>query len=147
MTNVPDYYAILGVQPSATLDEIREAYKKQALISHPDRLPPTATPQEREEATRKFQLIADAYFILGDRTRRESYDKSKSKNKTGFTPFSSAKPNASPNQANQMFGSVFEELLKVEVERPGHLWKILGSGAGLVIGFILANVPGALAVS
>jgi DnaJ-class molecular chaperone len=93
------------------------AYKKQALISHPDRLPSTATQAQREEATRKFQLVADAYYILGDRSRRDSYDKSRAKNRTRFTSSSSAMPNASTAQANQIFGNIFEELLKPEGKR------------------------------
>lgn len=134
MPSLPDYYSILNVPVTATHDEIREgkyiwknwvcakqfltlflllAYKKQALISHPDRLPSSATQEEREEATKKFQLIADAYYILNDRSRRESYDKSRSK-QDRFTPFSSAMPNASTTQANQIFGGVFEELLRPE---------------------------------
>ncbi|CAO3618020.1 unnamed protein product [Mucor hiemalis] len=116
--------------------------KKQALISHPDRLPTTATATEREEATKKFQLVADAYYILGDRSRREAYDKSRSK-QDFFTPFSSAEPKASTNQANHIFGDIFEELLKPEVEHPTHIWRIMGAGAGAVLGFIFGNVPGA----
>ena len=89
------------------------AYKKQALISHPDRLPSTATHAEREEATKKFQIIADAYYILGDRSRRESYDKSRAK-QDRFTPFSAATPNSSTSQANHIFGDIFAEILKPE---------------------------------
>jgi type I restriction-modification system DNA methylase subunit len=134
MSNIPDYYAILDIPATATHDEIREgnnllisscqaffklffhniAYKKQALISHPDRLFTTATRAERDEATRKFQLVADAYYILGDRSRRDSYDKSRVKNQDRFTSSDSAMPNASTNQANQIFGNIFEELLKPE---------------------------------
>jgi curved DNA-binding protein CbpA len=89
------------------------AYKRKALLNHPDRLPSTASSEQREEATRKFQLVADAYYILGDRSRRESYDKSKNK-KSKFTAFQDAMPNASTGQANNMFGNVFEELLRPE---------------------------------
>ncbi|KAG2234915.1 DnaJ domain-containing protein [Thamnidium elegans] len=142
MSNVPDYYSILEIPVSSTHDEIREAYKKQALLNHPDRLPSTATIQEREEATRKFQLVADAYYILGDRSRRESYDKSRSK-QDRFASFASAMPNASTTQANHIFGDIFEELLKPDVEHPTHIWRVLGAGAGAVLGFIIGNVPGA----
>lgn len=89
------------------------AYKRKALLNHPDRLPSTATREQRDEATRKFQLVADAYYILGDRSRKESYDKSRSK-KSRFTSFQDAMPNASTSQANHMFGNVFEELLRPE---------------------------------
>ncbi|KAI8098341.1 DnaJ domain-containing protein [Gilbertella persicaria] len=147
MSNVPDYYFILDIPTTATHDDIREAYKKQALINHPDRLPSDATREEHEEATRKFQLVADAYYILGDRSRREAYDKSRTKNHNRFTPFSSATPHASSNQANQMFGNIFEELLKPEVEHPSHVWRIFGACSGAVLGFIIGNLPGAAVVS
>lgn len=89
------------------------AYKKEALLNHPDRLDSRASDSERQEATRKFQVVADAYFTLNDRSRRESYDRSRSKQE-GFTPFSFATPNSSTAQANHIFGDVFEELLKTE---------------------------------
>ncbi|KAI9358182.1 DnaJ domain-containing protein [Pilaira anomala] len=146
MTNLPDYYAILEIPVTSTHDEIREAYKKQALLNHPDRLPANATLEEREEATKNFQLVADAYYILSDRSRRESYDKSRSK-QDRFTPFSSAMPNSSTSQANHIFGDIFTDLLKPEVDRPSHIWRILGAGAGAVLGFIIGNVPGAAVVS
>ncbi|CAO3682989.1 hypothetical protein G6F70_007892 [Rhizopus microsporus] len=142
MTNLPDYYEILGVSPSATHDEIREAYKKEALLNHPDRMSSSATPSERQEATRRFQLVADAYYTLGDRSRRESYDRSRS-HQDRFTPFSSARPSSSPSQANHLFGDVFEELLRAEVEHPSYHWRILGAGAGAILGFIFGNIPGA----
>ncbi|KAG2214366.1 DnaJ domain-containing protein [Mucor mucedo] len=142
MASIPDYYAILQVPVTSTHDEIREAYKRQALVNHPDRLPTTASQQDREEATRKFQLVADAYYILGDRSRREAYDKSRSKQE-GFAPFNAARPKASTSQANHLFGDIFEELLKPDVEHPTHIWRIIGAGAGAVLGFIIGNVPGA----
>lgn len=56
---LPDYYALLGVPPGASAGEIREAYKKQSLRSHPDRFPNAST-AEKERLTRKFQSLADA---------------------------------------------------------------------------------------
>lgn len=56
---LPDYYALLDVEPTATPAEIREAYKKQSLRFHPDRFP-NASAQEKERLTRKFQSLADA---------------------------------------------------------------------------------------
>ncbi|CDS03148.1 hypothetical protein LRAMOSA00550 [Lichtheimia ramosa] len=135
MANVPDYYSILEVSPTATQEEIREAYKKQALLHHPDRLKDNASPEERKEATKKFQLIADAYYILGDRERRATYDRSHRR----YSP-TSGDPQS---DANRVFGDVFEELLRVEVEHPSYAWRILGTGAGAILGFIIGNVAGA----
>lgn len=49
--------------------------------------------------------------------------------------------------AHDVFGGVFEELLRSEVEHPTVIWQVLGAGAGAVLGFILANFGGAVAVS
>ncbi|KAJ6782863.1 hypothetical protein PWT90_09949 [Aphanocladium album] len=71
-TPPPNYYAILEIPENATLERIREAYKRAALKTHPDRVP--ADSPERAERTRKFQLVNDAYYTLSDPTRRREYD-------------------------------------------------------------------------
>ncbi|KAI9781959.1 MAG: hypothetical protein M1839_005552 [Geoglossum umbratile] len=67
-----DYYAVLGVSPTASQQQIRDAYKRAALQSHPDRVP--AGHPERSARTKKFQLINDAYYTLSDPARRRDYD-------------------------------------------------------------------------
>ncbi|KAI8990219.1 DnaJ domain-containing protein [Pilobolus umbonatus] len=141
-SDLPDYYSFLEVDPTASQEDIKTAYKRLALLNHPDRLPPTATAEERQETTRKFQLIADAYYILGDRSRRDSYDRSRSRQQR-FKPFSATEPNASTEQANHLFGDIFEEILRPEVENPSQLWRTMGLSAGAILGFIVANLPGA----
>ncbi|OAA49367.1 Heat shock protein DnaJ [Metarhizium rileyi] len=68
----PNYYAILEVSEKATTQEIRNAYKRAALKTHPDRV--AVDSPERETRTRKFQLVNDAYYTLSDATRRRDYD-------------------------------------------------------------------------
>ncbi|KAG6040024.1 hypothetical protein E4U41_001644 [Claviceps citrina] len=68
----PDYYAILQVSETATTAQIRDAYKRAALKTHPDRV--AASSPDRAARTRKFQLVNDAYFTLSDTTRRREYD-------------------------------------------------------------------------
>ncbi|KAF4972225.1 hypothetical protein FZEAL_9632, partial [Fusarium zealandicum] len=68
----PNYYAVLEVSDTATTQQIRDAYKRAALKTHPDRVA-TDSP-ERAERTRKFQIVNDAYFTLSDPTRRRDYD-------------------------------------------------------------------------
>ncbi|CAO3647697.1 unnamed protein product [Cunninghamella blakesleeana] len=135
----PNYYLILEIPETASQEEIRQAYKKQALLYHPDRLGDNVSEEERKAATRKFQLIADAYYVLGDESRRKEYHKSKER----YGDPSNAHPTATPNQAHHVFGNIFEELLRPEVEHPSVAWRILGAGAGAVLGFIIGNVAGA----
>ncbi|KAI0555132.1 DnaJ-domain-containing protein [Xylaria curta] len=68
----PDYYRILEISETATTQQIRDAYKKAALKTHPDRV--AADSPERPSRTRKFQLVNDAYYTLSDSTRRREYD-------------------------------------------------------------------------
>ncbi|RBR16075.1 uncharacterized protein FIESC28_07095 [Fusarium coffeatum] len=68
----PNYYAILEVSETASTQQIRDAYKRAALKTHPDRVANDSP--ERAERTRKFQLVNDAYFTLSEPTRRREYD-------------------------------------------------------------------------
>lgn len=68
-SRAPDYYAVLGISPSATAAEVRSAYRQQALLHHPDK-----NPDRLQEATERFKLIAEAYSVLQDPQRRAHYD-------------------------------------------------------------------------
>ena len=62
-----DYYAILGVSPSASISEIKRAFRKLAIRYHPDKNP-------LPEAGPLFHDINEAYDILGDPEKRALYD-------------------------------------------------------------------------
>jgi len=64
-----DYYEILGVPKNADDDALKKAYRKQALKWHPDR-----NPNNKEEATKKFKELAEAYEVLSDKNKRAVYD-------------------------------------------------------------------------
>ncbi len=63
-----DYYKILGVERNASLDEIKQAYRRLALKYHPDRNPGD------KEAEEKFKEINEAYQVLSDPEKRARYD-------------------------------------------------------------------------
>lgn len=63
-----DYYDLLGVTKTATADEIKKAYRQQALKFHPDRN------QGDAEAEKKFKQISEAYEVLSDQKKRQMYD-------------------------------------------------------------------------
>jgi DnaJ-domain-containing protein 1 len=69
-------YEILGVAPYATDDELRVAYRRLALLYHPDRHPE----EDREIAGQIFARIASAYATLSDPERRRRYDLALSRN-------------------------------------------------------------------
>lgn len=56
-----DYYKVLGVAKNATSEDIKKAYKKNALRWHPDK-----NPNNKEEATSKFKEVCEAYEVLSD---------------------------------------------------------------------------------
>lgn len=64
-----DYYEVLGVAKSASLEEIKKAYKKLARKYHPDLNPNNA------EAEKKFKEISEAYAVLSDTEKRSKYDR------------------------------------------------------------------------
>lgn len=63
-----DYYKILGVDKSATQDEIKKAYRKLAMKYHPDRNPNDKSAEE------KFKEITEANEVLSDPEKRKKYD-------------------------------------------------------------------------
>ena len=63
-----DYYEILGVSRNASEDELKKAYRKQALKYHPDRNP------DNKEAEQKFKEASEAYAVLSNKQKRAQYD-------------------------------------------------------------------------
>lgn len=64
-----DYYEVLGVEKSASKEDLKKAYRKLAMQFHPDRNP------DNKEAEEKFKEAAEAYEILSDDDKRANYDR------------------------------------------------------------------------
>lgn len=62
-----DYYDVLGVDRTATRDQIKHAYRRLALKFHPDK-------NSDPHATARFRELAEAYAVLSDDTKRKEYD-------------------------------------------------------------------------
>ncbi|XP_061486512.1 sterile alpha motif domain-containing protein 13 isoform X1 [Rhineura floridana] len=66
-----NYYEVLGIQKTASADNIKKAYRQLALKVHPDK-----NPGNREAAEKKFIEISKAYEVLSDTKKRDAYDRS-----------------------------------------------------------------------
>jgi curved DNA-binding protein CbpA len=187
---LPDHYAVLDISTTSTATQIRDAYRRKALLHHPDRIPPPSSSQaprglsesqyqqQKAEATKVFQYVNDAFQTLSDAKRRREYDLQRSKCPPHLLinplkpPSSSSKasstPSSSAQEAEQTFFYVFgkingcgcvdsfvEDLLSSELPEDGQqpmqqtsswgIWGNLGGMSGAIMGFIVANVPGAVA--
>ena len=69
MTTKRDYYEILGVSKNASKDEIKKAYRKQALKFHPDKNPGNKSAED------KFKEAAEAYEVLSNDEKKSRYDR------------------------------------------------------------------------
>ena len=104
--NKRDCYEVLGVPRDATLDQIKSAYRKSALLHHPDRNPGD------KEAEMRFKEAAEAYAILSDPGKRRHYDRFGyeglgSSGASGFDPGTFA-------EFEDLFGGLFGELFGFE---------------------------------
>ena len=79
MANKRDYYEVLGVQKTATDEELKKAYRKLAKKYHPD-----ANLDNKEEAEAKFKEVNEAYEVLSNPQKRKMYDQFGTADPQGF---------------------------------------------------------------
>lgn len=68
MAKFIDYYKILGIERGVSQEEVKKAYRKRSKQFHPDLHP------DDPKAKAKFQLLNEAYAVLGDAEKRKKYD-------------------------------------------------------------------------
>jgi DnaJ-class molecular chaperone len=107
-SSVTDPYRVLGIKPSASDKEIKEAYRKLCLKYHPDR-----NPDNKEEAEKRFKEISEAYRILSDgNNQRPSASQGKGQQHPfsfhGMPPFPGGF-NFTPFDLNDLFGSFHQQ--------------------------------------
>jgi molecular chaperone DnaJ len=100
-----DYYEVLGVSRDADDQELKSAYRKQALKYHPDRNPGDHTAEE------KFKTASEAYQVLSDADKRAAYDRygHAGLGGQGF----GAGPFAGGVDIGDIFGDLFGEMFNV----------------------------------
>lgn len=64
-----DYYKVLEVSRSASVSDIKKAYRRLALKWHPDK-----NPNSQDDATKKFKEISEAYEVLSDEKKKKVTD-------------------------------------------------------------------------
>jgi DnaJ-class molecular chaperone len=68
-----DHYATLGLASTATLADIKKAFRQQAARHHPDR-------NAAVDAPARFRAVQEAYEVLSDETQRQAYDDNRRRN-------------------------------------------------------------------
>ena len=103
MAQKRDYYEVLGVEKTASEDDIKKAYRKIAIKYHPDRNPGDKVAEE------KFKEAAEAYNVLHDPQKRQQYDQfgfdGPMGGSSGFGGFGGASMNM--DDIFSMFGDIF----------------------------------------
>ena len=99
MASSDNYYDILGVSHNSTLDEIKRAYRRQALKHHPHR-----NRESGRDTERSFRDISEAYYVLSDPELRRKYDKRLRKHPGTFRRLPDYSIDSARNLFNRFFG-------------------------------------------
>jgi len=108
-----DYYEVLGVDKSASEDDIKKAYRKLARRNHPD-----ANPSDREGSRERFKEVSEAYDVLSNPEKRRLYDQfghagvSRQYGPAGFNMNDFFRQHQSEFETDSVFGDIFSSLFE-----------------------------------
>ncbi|MDH3003733.1 MAG: DnaJ domain-containing protein [Candidatus Shikimatogenerans sp. JK-2022] len=98
-----DYYEILGVSKTSTLNDIKKAYRKLAIKYHPDKNPNNKIAEE------KFKELAEAYSVLSDTNKRKEYDQLGKDNYNNNYYYSNSNNSMNIEDIFTNFGDIFND--------------------------------------
>jgi len=131
-----DYYQVLGVAPSARMEEINEAYRQLAFQYHPDRNM-MSPPNDQKIADQKILEINEAYAALSDPVKRRAYDIPMGYNNTALPRFkrgSKVRVNTRASPFHDHIGVVDQEPLRTNL-RFWYMVKIGSNGVASIARF------------
>ena len=82
----PDYWSLLGLEPGSSQDQLKRAFRQEARRWHPDLNGNDPVAEER------FKLVNEAYAVLSDPRRRQSWEAGDRASETSHDPFASGFP-------------------------------------------------------
>ncbi|CAO3676784.1 unnamed protein product [Rhizopus stolonifer] len=107
-----DYYRVLGIEKTATSEEIRRAYIKKSRICHPDKFVPSYP-----HATQSFQILSIAYETLINPSTKLVYDLSTQQGRNSFNnTFESFDDTNSNDTLQRVLHQLFNEMLEGEFQ-------------------------------
>lgn len=127
---VPTYYTLLALEPSASVQEVRRAYREKSKLYHPD-----TTTLPSAVATEKFRQLNEAYATLSSPERHQGYD-----HKIGFSRIYVAQPSPNLNSPRDSTSAYLDP--NHRPLSPGELFALFILGVTFVACLILALFVG-----
>ncbi|HEU5099695.1 MAG TPA: DnaJ domain-containing protein, partial [Roseiflexaceae bacterium] len=107
-----DYYELLGVPRSASIDEIKRAYRREISKYHPDRFV-NGTAEEHAYARQRSQRLTEAYRVLSDFSERSAYNRGQASAGSGNRP---PRPTAPPTQPRDHQAELYDQAQRYMAE-------------------------------